>query len=162
MARSLKKGPFADASLLKKVDAMNEAGQKQVIKTWSRRSTIFPQMVGHTIAVHDGRKHVPVYVTEDMVGHKLGEFVATRTYRGHGKDEKKSDVNNRYALKGGSSQWLKDIEVQIKRERNAQKDTRPSAKLSYARCIRSEGLFRIRCHQGQRCSDSTWYCNLQS
>ena len=81
MARSLKKGPFADASLLKKVDAMNEAGQKQVIKTWSRRSTIFPQMVGHTIAVHDGRKHVPVYVTEDMVGHKLGEFVATRTYR---------------------------------------------------------------------------------
>ena len=86
MARSLKKGPFADASLLKKVDAMNEAGQKQVIKTWSRRSTIFPQMVGHTIAVHDGRKHVP----EDMVCHKLGEFVATRTYRGHGKDEKKS------------------------------------------------------------------------
>ena len=78
MARSLKKGPFADAHLLKKVDAMNAAGQKQVIKTWSRRSTIFPQMVGHTIAVHDGRKHVPVYVTEDMVGHKLGEFVATR------------------------------------------------------------------------------------
>ena len=81
MARSLKKGPFADASLLKKVDAMNDAGQKQVIKTWSRRSTIFPSFVGHTIAVHDGRKHVPVYVTEDMVGHKLGEFVATRTYR---------------------------------------------------------------------------------
>ena len=73
MARSLKKGPFADAHLLKKVDAMNAAGQKQVIKTWSRRSTIFPQMVGHTIAVHDGRKHVPVYVTEDMVGHKLGD-----------------------------------------------------------------------------------------
>ena len=88
MARSLKKGPFADASLLKKVDAMN--GSKAVIKTWSRRSTIFPQMVSHTIAVHDGRKHVPVYVTEDMVGHKLGEFVPTRTYRGHGKDEKKS------------------------------------------------------------------------
>ena len=101
MARSLKKGPFADASLLKKVDALNASGQKQVIKTWSRRSTIFPQMVGHTIfpsfvghtiAVHDGRKHVPVYVTEDMVGHKLGEFVATRTFRGHGKDEKKSKV----------------------------------------------------------------------
>ena len=90
MARSLKKGPFADASLLKKIDAMNTAGQHQVIKTWSRRSTIFPQMVGHTIAVHDGRKHVPVYVTEDMVGHKVGECVATRTYRGHGKDEKKS------------------------------------------------------------------------
>ena len=92
MARSLKKGPFADESLLKKVDAMNASGEKSVIKTWSRRSTIFPQMVGHTIAVHDGRKHVPVYVTEDMVGHKLGEFVATRTYRGHGKDEKKSRV----------------------------------------------------------------------
>ena len=90
MARSLKKGPFADESLLKKVDAMNAVGQKQVIKTWSRRSTIFPQMVGHTIAVHDGRKHVPVYVTEDMGGHKLREFVATRTCRGHGKDDKKS------------------------------------------------------------------------
>ena len=83
MARSLKKGPFADAHLLKKVDAMNAAGQHQVIKPWSRRSTIFPQMVGHTIAVHDGRKHVPVYVTEDMVGHKLGEFAPTRTYKGH-------------------------------------------------------------------------------
>ncbi len=92
MSRSLKKGPFADASLLKKVDAMNASGDKSVIKTWSRRSTIFPQFVGHTFAVHDGRKHVPVYVTEDMVGHKLGEFVATRTYRGHGKDEKKSGV----------------------------------------------------------------------
>ena len=79
MARSLKKGPFADESLLKKVDAMNASGDKSVIKTWSRRSTIFPSFVGHTIAVHDGRKHVPVYVTEDMVGHKLGEFVATRT-----------------------------------------------------------------------------------
>ena len=85
MARSLKKGPFADESLLKKIDALNASGDKQVVKTWSRRSTIFPQFVGHTIAVH-----VPVYVTEDMVGHKLGEFVATRTYRGHGKDEKKS------------------------------------------------------------------------
>ncbi|TCT14070.1 SSU ribosomal protein S19P [Natranaerovirga pectinivora] len=92
MARSLKKGPFADESLLKKVNALNESGQKQVIKTWSRRSTIFPELVGHTIAVHDGRKHVPVYVTEDMVGHKLGEFVLTRTYKGHGKDEKKSRV----------------------------------------------------------------------
>ena len=90
MARSLKKGPFADESLLKKVQAMEASGDKQVIKTWSRRSTIFPIMVGHTIAVYDGRKHVPVYVTEDMVGHKLGEFVSTRTYRGHGKNEKKS------------------------------------------------------------------------
>ena len=84
MARSLKKGPFADASLLKKVDALNASGQKQVIKTWSRRSTIFPSFVGHTIAVHDGRKHVPVYVTEDMVGHKLGEFAPTRKFTGHG------------------------------------------------------------------------------
>ena len=92
MARSLKKGPFADESLLKKVRALNENGEKTVIKTWSRRSTIFPMMVGHTIAGHDGRKHVPVYVTEDMVGHNLGQFVATRTYRGHGKDEKKSRV----------------------------------------------------------------------
>ena len=89
MARSLKKGPFADGYLLKKIDAMNADNKKDVIKTWSRRSTIFPSFVGHTIAVQDGRKHVPVYVTEDMVGHKLGEFVATRTYRGHGKDEKK-------------------------------------------------------------------------
>ena len=89
MARSLKKGPFADASLLKKVDELNKKDSKEVIRTWSRLSTIFPSFVGHTIAVYDGRKHVPVYVTEDMVGHKLGEFVATRTYRGHGKDEKK-------------------------------------------------------------------------
>ena len=83
MSRSLKKGPFADASLLKKIDAMNAENQKQIVKTWSRRSTIFPSFAGHTIAVHDGRKHIPVYVTEDMVGHKLVEFVPTRTYRGH-------------------------------------------------------------------------------
>lgn len=88
MARSLKKGAFADESLLKKVDALNAANDKQVIKTWSRRSTIYPQFVGHTIAVHDGRKHVPVYVSEDMVGHKLGEFVPTRTFKGHKDDEK--------------------------------------------------------------------------
>lgn len=93
MSRSLKKGPFCDSHLLKKIDSQNEANTKNVIKTWSRRSTIFPEMIGHTIAVHDGRKHVPVYVTEDMVGHKLGEFALTRTYRGHGKDaEKKSRV----------------------------------------------------------------------
>jgi small subunit ribosomal protein S19 len=91
MSRSLKKGPYISVKLEKKVDAMNEGTKKkEVIKTWSRRSTIFPQMVGHTIAVHDGRRHVPVYVTEDMVGHKLGEFVVTRTFRGHGKDEKKA------------------------------------------------------------------------
>lgn len=90
MARSLKKGPFADESLLKKIEALNASDKKEVIKTWSRRSTIFPNMIGHTIAVHDGRRHVPVYVTEDMVGHKIGEFVSTRTYKGHGKDEKKS------------------------------------------------------------------------
>ena len=90
MSRSVKKGPFISVKLLKKVEEMNASGDKKVIKTWSRSSTIFPQMVGHTIAVHDGKRHVPVYVTEDMVGHKLGEFVATRSYRGHGKDEKKS------------------------------------------------------------------------
>ena len=93
MGRSLKKGPFADDHLIKKIDEMNKTNTKNVIKTWSRRSTIFPTMIGHTIAVHDGRKHVPVYITEDMVGHKLGEFAATRLYRGHGKDaEKKSRV----------------------------------------------------------------------
>ena len=83
MPRSLKKGPFVDGHLLKKVDDLNGANEKRVIKTWSRRSTIIPDMVGHTIAVHDGRKHVPVYITESMVGHKLGEFAPTRTYRGH-------------------------------------------------------------------------------
>ena len=88
MSRSIKKGPFADEHLLKKVDALNAANKQEVIKTWSRRSTIFPEMVSHTIAIHDGRKHVPVYITEDMVGHKLGEFVLTRTYRGHGGGEK--------------------------------------------------------------------------
>ena len=93
MSRSVKKGPFADAELLKKVEAANANNDKKVIKTWSRRSTIFPQMVGLTIAVHDGRKHVPIYITEDMVGHKLGEFVATRTFRGHSKDEKKAAVS---------------------------------------------------------------------
>ena len=92
MSRSVKKGPYVHESLTKKIDALNEANDKKVVKTWSRSSTILPTFVGHTIAVHDGRKHVPVYVTEDMVGHKLGEFVATRTYRGHGKDEKKSKV----------------------------------------------------------------------
>ena len=92
MARSLKKGPFVDGHLMKKVEALNAAGKKEVIKTWSRRSTIFPQFIEHTFAVYNGREHIPVYVTEDMVGHKLGEFVATRTYRGHGKDEKKSKL----------------------------------------------------------------------
>lgn len=87
MGRSLKKGPFVHAGLLKKIESMNDAGEKKVIKTWSRASTIFPQMVGHTIAVHDGRKHVPVYVTEDMIGHKLGEFAPTRTFRGHAGDK---------------------------------------------------------------------------
>lgn len=90
MGRSLKKGPFADDHLMKKVEDLNEKNEKKVIKTWSRRSTIFPQMIGHTIAVYDGRKHVPVYVTEDMVGHKLGEFAPTRTFRGHGETEKKT------------------------------------------------------------------------
>jgi small subunit ribosomal protein S19 len=88
--RSLKKGPFVDDHLMKKVDTQNDSGSKQVIKTWSRRSMIVPAMIGHTIAVHDGRKHVPVYVTEAMVGHKLGEFAPTRTFRGHEKDDRKS------------------------------------------------------------------------
>ena len=90
MSRSIKKGPYVEERLLNRVKAQMDTTDKKVIKTWSRSSTIFPEFVGCTIAVHDGRKHVPVYVTEDMVGHKLGEFVATRTYRGHGKDEKKS------------------------------------------------------------------------
>ncbi|MBG7610332.1 MAG: 30S ribosomal protein S19 [Anaerolineae bacterium] len=83
MSRSLKKGPFISPKLLKKVEAMNDRGEKKVIRTWSRASVIFPQMVGHTIAVHDGRRHVPIYITETMVGHRLGEFAKTRTYRGH-------------------------------------------------------------------------------
>lgn len=89
MPRSLKKGPFVDEHLLRKVLAQNEAGTKNVIKTWSRRSLIVPAFIGHTIAVHDGRKHVPVYITESMVGHKLGEFAPTRTFRGHAGDKKK-------------------------------------------------------------------------
>jgi len=88
MPRSLKKGPFVDEHLLKKVDALNKSKEKSVVKTWSRRSTIIPEMVGHTIAVHDGRKHVPVYVTEAMVGHKLGEFAPTRTFRHHAGQDK--------------------------------------------------------------------------
>ena len=90
MSRSVKKGPFISAKLLKKVEEMNASGDKKVIKTWSRSSTIFPQMVSHTIAVHDGKKHVPVYITEDMVGHKLVEFAPTRTFRGHSGSEKSS------------------------------------------------------------------------
>lgn len=90
MSRSLKKGPYIDPKLLAKVEALNNSGGRQVLRTWSRASTIFPQMVGHTIAVHDGRRHVPIYVTENMVGHKLGEFAPTRTFRGHiSKSEKK-------------------------------------------------------------------------
>ena len=89
MSRSLKKGPFVEPRLLARIEAMNAAGEKEVIKTWSRASTIFPEMVGHTIAMYDGRKHVPVYVTESMVGHKLGEFSPTRTFKGHAADKKK-------------------------------------------------------------------------
>lgn len=92
MGRSSKKGPYVHPSLIKKIRKMNETGEKRVIKTWSRASTIFPEMVGHTIAVHDGRKHVPIYVTEDMVGHKLGEFAPTRTFRGHAGSERASSV----------------------------------------------------------------------
>jgi small subunit ribosomal protein S19 len=90
LSRSLKKGPYIETSLMKKIEQMNEKGDKKVIKTWSRRSTIFPDMVGHTIAVHDGRRHVPIYISEDMVGHKLGEFAPTRTFRGHGHHTERS------------------------------------------------------------------------
>jgi len=88
LSRSAKKGPFVDERLLKRITAMNQAGQKRMIKTWSRASTVFPEMVGHTIAVHDGRKHVPVFISESMVGHKLGEFALTRTFRGHVKSDR--------------------------------------------------------------------------
>ena len=92
MSRSVKKGPFISERLLGRIQAMNASGKKTVVKTWSRASTIYPEMVGHTIAVHDGRKHVPVYVTEEMVGHKLGEFAPTRTFRGHRGSEKSSSA----------------------------------------------------------------------
>ena len=92
MGRSSKKGPYVHPSLFKKVEKMNESGDKQVIRTWSRASTIFPEMVGHTIAIHDGRRHVPVYITEDMVGHKLGEFAPTRTFRAHGGHTERSSA----------------------------------------------------------------------
>ena len=95
MSRSVKKGPYVHASVLKKIDAMNVKNEKKVVKTWSRSSTILPSFVGHTFAVHDGRKHVPVYITEDMVGHKLGEFAPTRTFRGHGsKAERATGVKS--------------------------------------------------------------------
>lgn len=90
MSRSLKKAPFVEERLLARIEAMNEKNEKKVIKTWSRASTIYPQMVGHTIAIYDGRKHVPVYISEEMIGHKLGEFAPTRTYRGHGKNNERS------------------------------------------------------------------------
>jgi small subunit ribosomal protein S19 len=88
MSRSLKKGPFIEPKLLKRIEAMNQKGEKKVLRTWSRASVIFPQMVGHTIAVHDGRRHVPIYITENMAGHRLGEFAPTRTFRGHMAGEK--------------------------------------------------------------------------
>ena len=89
MGRSLKKGPFVDPKLIKRIEQMNEKNEKKVIRTWSRASTIFPQMVGHTIAVHDGRRHVPIYITENMVGHRLGEFAPTRTFRGHLQEKRR-------------------------------------------------------------------------
>jgi small subunit ribosomal protein S19 len=90
VGRSLKKGPFVEAKLMQRIETMNAANEKRMVRTWSRSSTIFPDMVGHTIAVHDGRKHVPVFISESMVGHKLGEFAPTRTYRGHGKSTERS------------------------------------------------------------------------
>ncbi len=93
MSRSLKKGPFVSPDLLKKIEEMNRRGEKRVIKTWSRASTVFPQMVGHTIAVHDGHRHIPIYITENMIGHKLGEFAPTRYFRGHSAEERKTKVS---------------------------------------------------------------------
>ncbi|MFA6665489.1 MAG: 30S ribosomal protein S19 [Armatimonadota bacterium] len=90
MARSLKKGPYAEPKLLRKIEEMNSKGEKKIIKTWSRRSTIFPEMIGHTLAVHDGRKHIPVFITENMVGHKLGEFAVTRLFKGHSGHQARS------------------------------------------------------------------------
>jgi small subunit ribosomal protein S19 len=101
MSRSLKKGPFVDTSLLEKVEVMNRAGEKKVIKTWSRRSTVVPEMVGHTMAVHQGKKFVPVYITENMVGHKLGEFAATRTFKGHTTKADKAVAPSGAAPKAG-------------------------------------------------------------
>ena len=92
MPRSLKKGPYIETRLMERIERMNARGEKRIVKTWSRRSTVFPQMIGHTIAVHDGRKHVPVYVTENMVGHKLGEFAPTRLFRGHGHHTERSSA----------------------------------------------------------------------
>ncbi len=92
MSRSLKKGPYVDEKLLRRVVQMNQSGRKEVLKTWSRDSTVFPEMVGHTIGVHDGRRHVPIYITENMVGHKLGEFALTRTFRGHVRSERTTQV----------------------------------------------------------------------
>jgi small subunit ribosomal protein S19 len=92
MSRSLKKGPYVNEKLLAKIEGMNRRGERRVIRTWSRASTIFPQMVGHTIAVHDGRRHVPIYITENMVGHKLGEFAPTRTFRGHSRSDRRTRV----------------------------------------------------------------------
>lgn len=92
MSRSVKKGPFVEPSLLKKIEQMNSTGVKKVVRVWTRASTVIPQMIGHTLAVHDGRRHVPIYITEQMVGHKLGEFAPTRTYRGHGHGERSTKV----------------------------------------------------------------------
>ena len=102
MPRSLKKGPYVSAKLLAKVQDMNRRGEKRVLRTWSRASTIFPQMVGHTIAVHDGRRHVPIYITENMVGHKLGEFAPTRVFRGHSRGERRTRVTNTYGPAEGA------------------------------------------------------------
>lgn len=90
MGRSSKKGPYIDANLAKKIDALNSTGERRVIRTWARASTVYPDMIGHTVAVHDGRRHVPIFVTDQMVGHKLGEFAPTRTYRGHGRDAERA------------------------------------------------------------------------
>ena len=149
MARSLKKRTICRRKLTEK---SRRYERMQEIRQLSRHGPAVlqssRQLVGHTIAVHDGRKHVPVYVTEDMVGHKLGEFVATRTYRGHGKDEKKSKRQiSSIDLKGGFIQWQKDIDPRLREKEMQQKDTRPSAKIILRKSICSEGMLRFGCHQ---------------
>lgn len=124
MARSLKKGFFVDDHLMEKVDALNESGEKKLIKTWSRRSTIIPDMIGHTFAVHDGRKHIPVFVTENMVGHKLGEFAPTRTYKGHQGGVPERGPNSANGIMGGLRHGRKQPTSQGKGTENGSQSSR--------------------------------------
>ncbi len=139
---------------------MNASGQKQVIKPWSRRSTIFPSFVGHTFAVHDGRKHVPGICDRGYGWTQASEFVATRTYRGHGKDEKKS--KSKIILKGGFYFMAKDIEVPDKERKKCEEGYQTVCKIILCKGVRSESMFCIRCHQRKGCADCTRYSGVQS